>query len=268
MINKEFISVIMPAFNAEKYIKSSIESVINQSHRNFELLIIDDNSTDKTVYIVKEFIKNDSRINLIKLEHNSGGPAIPRNIGISHSKYGLISFIDADDIWHPQKLELQLQIMMENKINFCSTEAKYFTEEHKIFNVPINKGLKLEKINFIKQLLKKRIPTSSVMMNKDLVKNGIMFNETKQYIAIEDTEFWLKCHDHINYSVKIKIPLVFYRIRNGQISENKFLMSYKYFILISQFKTKNGVVLWPFAIPLLILHWFFGSVKHFISKVM
>ena len=56
--------------------------------------------------------------------------------------------------------------------------------------------------------------------------------------------------------------------RNGQLSENKILMAYKYFILLSQFKTKNGVVLWPFAMPLLLLHCFFGLVKHFISKVM
>jgi teichuronic acid biosynthesis glycosyltransferase TuaG len=126
-VTEQFVSIIMPAFNAEKYISSAIDSVLNQSFQNFELLIIDDCSTDLTIPVINEFIEIDPRVKLIKLHHNSGGPAMPRNIGIKNSSFSLIAFIDSDDIWHPQKLELQCDLMKDKQIFFCSTQAKYFS---------------------------------------------------------------------------------------------------------------------------------------------
>jgi teichuronic acid biosynthesis glycosyltransferase TuaG len=264
----EFVSVIMPAFNAEKYISSAIESVLSQTYKNFELIIVDDCSTDITVSVVNQFIGIDSRIKLIRLNQNSGGPALPRNIGIKNSRYSLIAFIDSDDIWHPKKLEFQCDLMSKKKILFCSSQAKYFSDDKKLTLDFIKDNYKLEKITFFKQLLINRLPTSSVMINKNLVLNQIEFNEDSHYVAREDMEYWLKCHELIKFSIKIKIPLVFYRIRNNQISENKFLMSYRFMRVLCLYKTKKGCALWPVAAPLLVIHLLAATSRRLFSKNM
>lgn len=103
------VSVIMPTYNASSFIGEAIRSVINQTYRDWELIIVDDCSTDNTAEVVSSFVENDSRIQLIKSDIHSGGyPSIPRNKGIESAKGRYIAFLDADDIWEPDKLDSQI----------------------------------------------------------------------------------------------------------------------------------------------------------------
>ena len=105
------ISIILPAFNASGFIRDAIQSIINQTYRDWELIIVDDCSTDNTADVVLSFAERDSRIQLIKSDVHSGGyPSIPRNKGIERAKGRYIAFLDADDIWEPDKLDSQIAL--------------------------------------------------------------------------------------------------------------------------------------------------------------
>ena len=101
----ELVSVIMPTYNASKFLADSIESVLNQTYTNLELLITDDCSSDNTVSILKEFAQRDKRVKVKYLRSNVG-PAIARNRSIERAKGRYIAFCDCDDRWMPNKLEL------------------------------------------------------------------------------------------------------------------------------------------------------------------
>ncbi len=116
----ELVSIIMPSFNTGKFIKESIDSVINQTYRNWELIIVDDCSNDITDEVVKNI--NDSRIVYLKNEVNSGA-AISRNKALKKAKGEWIAFLDSDDLWKKDKLEKQVKFMKEN--NYCFSYTNY-----------------------------------------------------------------------------------------------------------------------------------------------
>lgn len=121
MENKGLVSIIMPSYNSEKYIKDSIESVLKQTYPFWELLIVDDCSTDNTVDIIKSF--KDERIKLFQNEVNSGA-AISRNWALREAKGKWIAFLDSDDLWLQAKLKEQLKFMVDNGYSFSYTDYK------------------------------------------------------------------------------------------------------------------------------------------------
>ena len=106
------VSIITPSYNSERYISETIDSVINQTYENWEMLIIDDSSTDNSINIISDYCSSENRIKLIKLEEN-GGAAVARNRGIKEAEGRFIAFLDSDDLWHPEKLEKQLEKMVK-----------------------------------------------------------------------------------------------------------------------------------------------------------
>lgn len=142
MENKGLVSIVMPSYNSEKYIKASIESVLNQTYPYWELLIVDDCSTDKTVEIIKSF--KDERIKLFQNKINSGA-AISRNWALREAKGKWIAFLDSDDLWLPKKLEEQLQFMIDNKYDFTFTDYRICFNgkwENKIHTSPTKIGFR------------------------------------------------------------------------------------------------------------------------------
>jgi teichuronic acid biosynthesis glycosyltransferase TuaG len=130
MTNKEyFISVILTNYNCSRFLNKSIASVLNQTYKNFELIIVDDCSTDASINIIKDFQKKDKRIRYFKTKKNSGNASIPRNLGISKSKGIYVAFIDSDDYWYPNKLSYQIINKKNNLISF--TAANYQIEDSK-----------------------------------------------------------------------------------------------------------------------------------------
>jgi len=118
---EDLVSIVMPSYNSEKYIVNAVNSVLQQTYKNWELLIVDDCSSDRTVEIISEFA--DDRIRLFENEVNSGA-AISRNRALREAMGRWIAFLDSDDAWHPEKLERQLSFMRENHYAFTFTDYR------------------------------------------------------------------------------------------------------------------------------------------------
>ena len=114
------VSIITPSYNSEEFITNTILSVKAQTYENWEMIIVDDVSSDNSLKIINSFIKNDKRIKLYELSENSGA-GIARNKAIQLSKGDFIAFLDSDDLWIPNKLELQINFMIDNNYNFTHT---------------------------------------------------------------------------------------------------------------------------------------------------
>jgi glycosyltransferase involved in cell wall biosynthesis len=118
--NDNLISVVIPCFNSESYIQESINSVLSQTYRKIELIVIDDGSTDDTLKVIKEYEKS-----IVILRQENQGAASARNLGIHHSKGDYIALLDSDDVWMPDKLEKQMKIMSANELDlvYCGGES-------------------------------------------------------------------------------------------------------------------------------------------------
>lgn len=227
------ISIVTPSYNAEKLIGRTIESVLDQSYPNWELIIVDDCSKDGTRDVVRNFVKHDARIRLLPLDENNGAPAAPRNIGIREAKGEWVALLDADDIWHPRKLELQLEAMQQAAVDFSCTQMRDFTDENTlVFEEPGK--VSCERIGFFMQQLKGRIPTSSVMARRSVLLD-FAFNEDIRYKAVEDYHCWLRIHQALGDSIKLEYPLLCYRRVQGQISGSKKYMLERMFMVHDEY---------------------------------
>src|ERR1035437_8101512 len=110
--SENLVSVIIPCYNADKYIGEAIESVLNQTHKNFELLVINDGSTDNSETIIKKYQKEDSRIQ--HYSQTNQGVATARNLGLKHASGSIVAFIDSDDAWEPENLEVKVKFLATN----------------------------------------------------------------------------------------------------------------------------------------------------------
>ena len=112
------ISIVIPTFNSSKYLSQTIETALNQTYKNTEIIIVDDNSTDNTIKIIKNYQKKNSKIKFYKIKNKkntgSGSGSKPRNIGIKKSKGKYIAFLDSDDLWDKNKLQRQMETISIN----------------------------------------------------------------------------------------------------------------------------------------------------------
>ncbi len=263
MYKKPTVSVVIPAYNSEKYIADAMNSVLGQTYSDFEVLVVNDSSTDKTEAIVEEFALNDKRVFLINLLENMGAPAGPRNIGVQRARGRWIAFLDADDIWHPCKLQRQIDLLEKTNARFCSTKMVDFVEAKQL-SLSDARIDQYEWISFLSQLIKFQTPTSSVLVEKCLLER-YPFNESKIYKAREDLDCWLHCHEEISRSVKITMPMMGYRITPGQISGRKWTMFIRHLYVLWRYRFMSGRSLCVGAIPLTICH--FGlAIYHRIIK--
>lgn len=129
----ELVSIISPSFNSEKFIEATIQSVQNQAYQNWEMIILDDCSLDKTVSIVEHIVNNDGRIKVYKLEKNSG-TGIARNTGLTKANGKHIAFLDANDLCKLNKLALQIDLMKANNLPFTFSFYDCINESGRPFN--------------------------------------------------------------------------------------------------------------------------------------
>jgi glycosyltransferase involved in cell wall biosynthesis len=184
-----FFTIIIPTFNRADKLRKTIESVIQQSFKDFELLIMDDGSVDHTKKVVTSFM--DDRIKY-SWANNSGGPATPRNHGINAALAPWISFLDADDIWYPGRLaEVAEAIARFPEIDiFCHNEFLSTLGSNE--KVPLKYGP--YEPDFYRVMLKQgnRLSTSAVTVRTNfLLKHDLRFNERKDYVIVEDYDLWL-----------------------------------------------------------------------------
>lgn len=185
------VSVIVPLYNAESYIIETLDSIKSQTYPNYEVIIVDNVSTDGSFLLVKSYIEKLDNFTLFQTKENSGGPAHPRNVGVSNSNGEYIAFLDSDDLWHPQKLELQIKCMEGSGSNFSSTSAFLINECGEALKNKTRKDRPETKTFGIKSLLfKNSIVTSSVVVKKEFLSD-FRFNEDVSFITIEDYFLWL-----------------------------------------------------------------------------
>lgn len=221
MSNKSLVSVIMPAYNAAGFIAESIRSVQQQTHKDWELLVIDDASKDGTSDVVEGLRINDERIKLHMLPTNQGA-GFARNIGIKAATGDYISFLDADDLWKPQKLEKQLRVMTQEKEKVCFSSYELMGEDGHSLGKQI-KALehlsfdKLKKANYIGNL-------TGIYSVKELDKIYCPLIRKRQ-----DWGLWLLAIKEAGGARGIQEPLAKYRERRGSISGNKVeMLQYNY----------------------------------------
>ena len=219
----------MPVFNGSNFLEESIHSVLSQSYKYFEFIIINDASTDNTLDILNDYKTLDKRIKII---NNSSqlGIAESLNIGINNSKGKYIARIDADDIWEPQKLSIQINFLKKDpNLVFVFTDYIYINHEGKEIENIKNKNKRLLLGNIYKNILKKNfIVHSSVIFRKETVFYLGLYNN--EYKNTEDYELWIKFFAS-PYKIKIiKKKLVKYRIHSNMISKTRRKEQYKYLI--------------------------------------
>lgn len=215
-MNKDLVSVIMPTYNAERFLSDSIESVLNQTYTNLELLITDDGSTDNTRNILEEYQKKDSRIRFFCLSGNQGaGPA--RNNSLKQARGRYIAFCDSDDQWLPYKLEKQIAFMKEH--HYMITYASYYicnedNQKQGIFIAPrtvtYHGMLRDDKIGFLTCIY-------------DTQEEGYKFYFPKLKRR-QDWGMLICLLKHYKVAYGQKEPLGIYRIRKGSISHNKLAL--------------------------------------------
>lgn len=245
MQNQPLVSIITPNYNTEEYLAETIESVISQSYNNWELIIVDDHSTDSSVEIIKSFSDKHENIIYLQTKSNSGGPATPRNIGLDYANGEYVAFLDSDDTWFPKKLEFHINFMQREHSNFSSTFRNTFS--HSSESKSEIKESKYLKVYDYSELLKKNlVDTSAVIIKKETI-GDIRFDTSKELIAIEDYDFWLQILKNKNEHILIsKVATVNYRITGENISKAKFSMAKKFINVISRYEKSPFKILYCF----------------------
>ncbi|HRF70488.1 MAG TPA: glycosyltransferase family 2 protein [Candidatus Pelethenecus sp.] len=220
------ISVIMPAYNASKYIGKAIISVIKQNYSNLELIIIDDCSSDNTSEIIQQFQKNYENIVYIKMENNSG-VAKTRNKGLSIASGQYIAFLDSDDVWLEDKLTKQINIFKENKgIPFTYTAINIINEKDEI----VKKAKRIKTKATYKILLKNTyVATSTVIIDREVTGDFLMPLRK----SAEDYSLWLMLLKNFGMAKGINEALVNYRKTENSLSANK-MKEIKYFMQVQR----------------------------------
>jgi len=228
MIQKPLITIILPFFNSEKYLKFSVNSVLKQTFKHWKLILIDDASTDDSLKICleyKEKLKN--KVTLI-LNKKNMGQAYCRNKGIAICKTKYLAFLDSDDFWHQNKLKMQINFMRKKKIKFSFSNYIVLSKKKK-------KIFLEKKINYKTFLTNSSIPTSSIILDKSIIKNIRFPNKIR---ICEDYYFKSKIlMKHSAYN--INKFLLFYQIREHSLQSNRIKALTTIFLINKRFNNLN-----------------------------
>jgi teichuronic acid biosynthesis glycosyltransferase TuaG len=251
------VSVVIPCHDSARYIGATLESVLAQTYRNIEVVVVDDGSADATVAVVTDHAARDRRISMVQLPRNHGAPAHPRNIGVKVATGAWIAFLDADDLWHPRKLEYQMNVLAQTGARMCSTEMRDFRSmDEVVMTDPAS--VRTQRISLRMQLMKYRTPTSSIVVERMWMLEH-PFNEDPHLKAREDTDCFIRFHEYAQYSVKLGFPFVFYRLHGAGISGNKLRMVARHFHMLRKYRLRSGRSLGIGA--------YFYTLTHFVVSI-
>ena len=213
---KELVSIITPSYNSERFISETILSVLSQSYAEWELIIVDDCSTDSSLDIAYSFADTDDRIKIFRQAENSG-PAAARNEAIKLARGRFVAFLDSDDIWHPEKLEKQLKFMLENGYAFTFTEYDKISEN----GTPYQSVSVPDRVSYRSLLKVNVIGCLTVMYDSELIGKVFMPTSSRR----EDYATWLGILKDVGYAYGVREALAYYRVYDGQGSANKLDMA-------------------------------------------
>jgi len=209
---KNLVSIVTPLYNSAKFINQTIESVINQTYKNWEMIIIDDCSTDHSVGIVQGYLQKDSRIKLIKLEKNSG-PAVARNKGIEMAKGKYLTFLDSDDVWSQHFLTESIKFITIKKCQFVFASYERVDENLNAILAPFIVPKKVSYNDILK--------TCSISCLTAFIDIQTLGKFYMKDVGHEDYTLWLQILKKVNYAYGIQKPLAKYRILSNSLSRNK-----------------------------------------------
>lgn len=207
------ISIIMPAYNAEKTLEYAVRSVLVQTYKDFELIIINDCSKDRTPVLIQDLMREDSRIRTINNDKNSG-VSLTRHRGVETANGEWLAFLDSDDAWMPDKLEKQVALQRKSGANLLFTGSSFINADGKRINAILHAP---ERIGYRKLLKQNLISNSSVMVRKALYQKHESLGDNMH----EDFTCWLKALRSGETAYGIDEPLLIYRLSPTSKSGNK-----------------------------------------------
>jgi teichuronic acid biosynthesis glycosyltransferase TuaG len=227
----ELVSIITPTYNAEKYIRQTLQSVINQSYQNWEMILADDASTDNTVAIIEEFSQKDYRIKLFKLPENRGN-GFARNAALEKASGKYMAYLDADDLWFPEKLEKQIQFLKAKNLHFTFSFYDSIDEEGNDLNrrVEAPSPLSYKQLFFCNY-----VGNLTAIYDADYFGKIILETSQKR----QDWRIWLTILKQIKTAKPVPESLAFYRIRKDSVSSSKFKLIKHNFGVYKEFHGYN-----------------------------
>lgn len=229
---EELVTIITPSYNTASYIAETIQSVLNQTYKSWELIIVDDCSTDDTDQVVQQFL-DDKRIRYIKNRANSGA-AVSRNRALREAKGRWIAFLDSDDLWMPNKLEKQIRFMKKNKYHFSYTEYEEIDENGKPLGIRVSGPKRITKLGMYAYCWPGCL---TVMYDRNVVGN-IQIADIKKN---NDYAMWLKVCRKADCYLYPQI-MARYRKRTGSISNHNYARLIKWhYKLWREVECKNPV---------------------------
>ncbi len=244
------VSIITPCYNLAHFLPETIDSVLLQSYSNWELIIIDDFSTDNSFFVANQYAQKDHRISVIKLDQNLGA-AGARNEGIAASEGRFITFLDGDDLWDEIFLERSVGFLLKNNFAFSFSSYRRVDES---LNSLLKDFVVPEKVSYKDILKTNPISCLTALFDTNIVGKPLMPNA--QYR--EDYALWLNILKKIDFAYGISEPLATYRIRKGSISRAKTKMAmYQWMV----YRNQEGMG-YLRSFYYIINYLFYGSIKY------
>lgn len=236
----EIVSIITPCYNSEKYIADTYNSIKSQTYTNWEWIIVDDCSSDKSGEIIQSF--NDNRIKLI-IQSKNQGAAYSRNLALNKAQGRFITFLDSDDLWLPNFLETTINYLIENNEELVYSSYKRVDENLKPLLADF---IAVDKVDRNRILYNCPIPMlTSVYDSKRIGKIPVPDVELR-----EDHAMWIDLLGKIKYARAINESLAIYRIRNNSVSRNKLRIAkkqynvYRYYLKMNFLKSSYYTFFW------------------------
>lgn len=217
------VTVIIPTYNCKEYISEAVDSVLNQTFQDFEIIVADDGSTDNTKEVLSRYIS----VNVIRYYYqNNSGVAAARNKGLREAKGDLIAFLDADDKWLPQRLEKSLEFLERNKCDW--TCSSFFRRERDTGKTEIKRLDKKSLLDdsYVIDMLKdglfyfssKNIHTNTILVKQKCFEKVGFFDE--KFHSGEDWDMWIRFEEAGFKGVYLDMPLAYYNIRSDGITKS------------------------------------------------
>ena len=222
------VDIILPNYNSSNYIIKTVNSILNQSYKNWKLIIVDDFSDEKTIKILKRnFINKNIKIYFLKKNRGAG---FCRNYAIKKSSSPYLAFIDSDDIWEREKLKKQINFMKKNNYSFSYTDYVTFGDKNRKIKTP-------KKINFSNFIKNTAIATSTMIVKRDKI-NNIKFTNSK---ICEDYYFKCKLLKKVKYAYCLKKNLTKYRVRKNSLQSSNLQNIYWIYKINREYNKLNFI---------------------------
>lgn len=208
------ITIVMPAYNAEKYLGEALDSALSQTYEAWQLLAVDDCSSDSTSLILEEYAAWDARIRFFRNPRNQG-VSYARNKAMSAADSEWVAFLDSDDVWLPNKLELQMKCAETNDAAFLFTGTQYINSLGEASSYSL---IPPERVSFGDLLKQNVISCSSVLVRKSAIEGLSMPGDSMH----EDYAMWLDLLKRVGYAYAVQEPLLRHRLHSSSKSSNKF----------------------------------------------